>query len=143
MSEPNIDDSVVVTNYTFLHFVVWFLSPRYVKKYFALENRVAIEMNLKKFISSMINLSKMDAHHVFIWYNALSIYTAHERSDQLILNLFKDVISSCGKIRHLMVNSILLNTLIPLEDYLDLMEPYCPSFFPSSSSTTIRQPTWD
>ena len=48
MSEPNIDDSVVVTNYTFLHCVIWFLSLCSVKKYFALENRVAIEMNLKK-----------------------------------------------------------------------------------------------
>ena len=130
MSEPNIDDSVVVTNYTFLHCVVWFLSHRCVKTYFALENRVAIEMNLKKFISSMINLPKMDAHHVFIWYNALSIYTAHERSDHLILNLFKDVISSCGKIRHLMVNSILLNALIPLEDFLDPMEPILSQLLP-------------
>ena len=115
-----------MTNYTFLHCLLWFLNLRCVKEYFALKNPVSIETDLKQFICNLVNLPKIDAHHLFIWYKALGIHTAHERNDNLILNLFRGVLSSCNKVKHLMMNYILLNILIPFEDYLDLMEPVLP-----------------
>ena len=126
LSQPNVDDSVVMTNYTFLLCCLWFLNLRCVKEYFALKSPVSIETDLKQFISNLVNFPKIDAHHLFIWYKALDIHTAHERNDQLILNLFRDVLMSCDKVKHLMMNYILLKVLIPFEEFLDLMEPVLP-----------------
>ena len=77
LSEPNVDDSVVMTNYTFLHCCLWFLDLRCVKEYFALENPVSIETDLKQFISNLVNLPKIDAHYLTIWYTALDFHMAY------------------------------------------------------------------